>query len=314
MGSNKQERTSVQLIQGSKMSKYKLEVVSRKPSILVEYAKTLLKLVKEEDKRSVREVINRMQSQYHIDHYFISEKAKNIGVVKISQGSFFALGLDEVVNKDDYKEILNLVESYVGGWRVNQIEATLNHKYVEIAESIGYKREYSRLKMRLDLHSAKNKSAHNDLNLRTYRRGDFTVVVDMFVDAFKDTIDEQIGYLSGGTASSVISSAIRNGYGEFRPDMTPILTDPKDDDYILGASLTTIFEGCPFVVLIGVRTNQQASGIGRQLLSWVIDKSIDEGYDEIKLWVTVENSNALALYESLGFEEITRTHTMYRKF
>jgi len=277
----------------------------------MEYAESILKLVREVDQRPIHVEVERIKSQYHIDHYYINKNGKHIGLVKIFQGNYFYLGLEDYIDENEYIPILQLIENNVGGWRIDRIEATLHEQYREAAEEMGYFVDFSRIKMVLDLKDAKALDTDFSSIERTYARGDLTHLIDMASDAYRDSVDEQIGVFSGGMATSAISSILKGSYGEFRADMTPIIVE-EGTQYIEGASMTTISEGEPFVVLIGVRRAEQGKGLGRKLLSWVIQKSIENNYEKLRLWVTVGNEKAFDLYSSVGFKEVTRIHSLYR--
>jgi len=252
---------------------------------MYQFAESVLKLVKEIDQRPIPAEINRIKSQYHIDHYYIRKNKGRIGVVKIFQGNYFYLGLSEEVDEHEYIPIIKEIENNLGGWRINRIEATLHDQYYEAFTKIGYNIEFSRIKMILNLPAAKNlqEFEEGEVDIRTYQRGDLQSIIDMASDAYRGSVDENIGVFSGGMASSAISSILNGNYGEFRADLTPIIFSPGSE-YIEGASMTTISEGSPFVVLIGVRRAEQGKSYGRKLLSWVINKCIDEGYSQLRLW------------------------------
>jgi len=290
---------------------YSLDLLKKRPQDVYGYAEATLKLVKEMDQRPINVEVNRINSQYHIDHYYILKKRERIGVVKIFQGNYFALGLEETVPPDDYPIILHAIEDYLGGWRINRIEATLHENFKPAFLHNGYQIEFCRIKMVLKLSQSTKLVDSDETISRTYQTGDLHGIVEMASDAYRGSVDEQIGVFSGGMASSAISSILKGAYGEFRDDMTPLIV-AEGSNYIEAASITTISEGNPFVVLIGVRRAEQGKGYGRALLSWVIRKALEEGFEEIRLWVTAGNTIAYNLYQSMGFEDLTRIYSVYR--
>lgn len=60
--------------------------------------------------------------------------------------------------------------------------------------------------------------------------------------------------------------------------------------------------GVAFIFGFCVASHYQRKGLGRQILSKTIQLLLKKGYATIELEVAVENLNALALYESCGFE------------
>jgi GNAT superfamily N-acetyltransferase len=291
---------------------FSLKLVKNNPKDLLDYVRLMIEWVDEIDKRPIRDEINKIQSQYHIDNFFIMRDGNAVGVVKITHSTFYSMGLTKEVSKEEYDLVFDLIEDDLKGWRIDRYEATLHANFVPYALSRGYEIEFSRKKLKLDLETVKNMSDYDGLISRTYQRGDLSNLIDTFIDAYRESVDEKIGMFGGGIASSAISSILRGNFGVFIPEMSPLIL-ANDSDYIEAASLTTISEGCPFVVIIGVRRAEQSKGYGRKLLSWVIDRAKREGYDEIRLWVTEENTKASHLYDSMGFREISRISSLVKK-
>jgi ribosomal protein S18 acetylase RimI-like enzyme len=56
------------------------------------------------------------------------------------------------------------------------------------------------------------------------------------------------------------------------------------------------------VLNIAIRPEYRDRGLGRKLLSIVLDQARDAGLVRVELWVFTDNARAIALYESVGFE------------
>ncbi|WNC67838.1 GNAT family N-acetyltransferase [Thalassotalea nanhaiensis] len=63
-----------------------------------------------------------------------------------------------------------------------------------------------------------------------------------------------------------------------------------------------------YIAHLGVAEQYQGQGIGKQLISWAIEKARKQGYQSVTLDVAKSNIQAEKLYLSLGFEQIA-----YRK-
>jgi len=292
------------------MSDYHLEILKKTDDQMEEYATMLLRLVIEIDKRPVDIEINKIKGFYHIDHYFIVHKKERIGIVKIFQGTFYYLGLEEEVEEVEIPSIIRKIEEYLGGWRINQLDAQVEDRYTSALVHVGYKIEFSRQKMLLNLAGVRNLTKEEE-HFQVLDPKDPTALIDMVTDAYRYSIDENVGVFKTGMAATEIPAILKGKFGEFKPNLTPLLF-ADDSDYMTGACLVSISEDQPFIVLIGVRRSEQGQGIGRRLLSGVIRKSIAEGYSEIRLWVTKGNEAAEKLYISLGFKPVTSIHYMSR--
>lgn len=66
------------------------------------------------------------------------------------------------------------------------------------------------------------------------------------------------------------------------------------------------------VMTIGVTTGAQRRGLGRTLLTALVERSVALGADAVLLEVRVDNAAAIALYESHGFEVLNRRRRYYQ--
>lgn len=291
------------------MGEFHLQILKKNEEEMREFAESLIHLVKEMDKHTVEDEIEKIRGFYHIDHYFILQDERKIGVVKIFQGTFYYLGIEEGYDTDAVSQIITKIEEYLGGWRVSRLDAQIRDIYLPAMQKLGYTVEFGRYKMSLDLSRVTNMQ-HGE-GIRTYQEADMPILIDMVTDAYRNSKDEKVGIFKPGMASTELPNIVNGKFGRFRPDLTSVFTS-QDPDYIEGACLVSITENQPFVVLIGVRRSAQGNGIGRKLMSWVVDRVIEAGYQEIKLWVTSGNEAAEQLYKSMGFETISSIYHMYR--
>lgn len=87
----------------------------------------------------------------------------------------------------------------------------------------------------------------------------------------------------------------------------------EDKDEILGFYIASKVLDLVEVFTIAVDKNYRQRGIGSELLSHLIDKSLREGVSEIWLEVSTKNKRALALYEKFGFERVGIRKNYYQK-
>ncbi len=290
-------------------SRFRIELIKRARPEMIKFATMTMELVKEYDKKSISKELDHIQSQFHIDNCWILREEEPVGVVKIYRSTFYALGLIETLSDEEKITILQLMVSDMSPWNSNRIEATLHTDYYDYAKKIGFKCEFSREKLYLNLNAKNNVQDFQDLNIRTYRVTDFKQITNMFIDAYQGSIDEKIGMFGKEIAYSAIQSIIRGNFGEFQKDLSAVVLDANND--IIAGVMTTISEGLPFIIIIGVSRISQNLGFGRKLLSWVIAKAEEHQYESMKLWVTVENHHAYQLYNSIGFKPVLKVQTLY---
>lgn len=78
----------------------------------------------------------------------------------------------------------------------------------------------------------------------------------------------------------------------------------EDIERILGYSVVSIAVGEAHILNISVAPEEQGQGVGRKMLSHLIDVSRWHKAETIFLEVRPSNDSALALYRKMGFNEI----------
>lgn len=279
---------------------------------IIEFAKYTLKYVAEVDSRSFDKEVKMIQDYYNINNYWIMADDQRIGVVKIFRNNYYSLGFEEKPIHKNLSLILAEIENQINIWNGSTIDATVNEKYINNLGAMGYEIQYSRNKMVLNLQDAKNLEKFKDITVEAFKNDSLKLLGEVFSDAFKDTFDEKTGFFNSQIAYSSLQSIFHGTYGEFKPELSAIVWD-KTKKTVKGAALITISEDSPFIVIIGIRTEFQHSGLGRKLMSYLINKSLQQDYQKMRLWVTTQNTVARKLYESLGFNDVVRVYTLSKK-
>ncbi|MFV2016283.1 MAG: GNAT family N-acetyltransferase, partial [Candidatus Heimdallarchaeota archaeon] len=241
------------------------------------------------------------QSDFKINAIMRNEE--KFGIVKIIRNNYYNLGLPPRLTRDEINQILDLIENDIAGFHNYRLEGTVHSKYVPIILKRNYQITFSRKKMELKLDKASNTLDYQDLYIRPFRKKVLRELADVFIDAYSDSIDEKVGMFDGSIAHSAIRSIMNGEFGEFIPKLSGILYD-EDGKRMIGGILITSLEDCPFVVIIGIHRDFQRLSLGRKLMCWSIDKAKQHNYNKMRLWVTIENTNASKLYESLGFIDL----------
>ena len=86
-----------------------------------------------------------------------------------------------------------------------------------------------------------------------------------------------------------------------------------DPDLVGYAGLSTVPASFSSdIQTIGVSPNRQGSGLGRKLMEFLLAKALSLGSEQILLEVKANNEPAIALYKSLGFEQIDLRKRYYQ--
>lgn len=292
---------------------FTLQVLRRKNQDIKQYAEYSLKYVLEVDQKGIDVEIEKIKSRFHIDHCWILKNGTRLGIVKIIRNNFYQLGLPPGLENKEIDQIFEVIEKEIASFNVYRMEGTLHSKYVSTVLNRNYKISYSRKKMELNLDLVVNTAGFQDLVMKPFAKNDLRELGDVFSDAYSGSVDERIGMFDRSIAHSAIRSIMDGEFGDFAPELSGLLYD-KDGKHMIGGILITLLENYPIVMIIGVQRGHQQMGMGRKLMSWTIDKVKQNNYNKLRLWVTIENTIASSLYESLGFKEILSTSTVVKLF
>ena len=109
----------------------------------------------------------------------------------------------------------------------------------------------------------------------------------------------------------------REGESWFDPAGFLLAVTTEDPDRVVGFHWTKVHTGGEGVAdlgevyAVGVDPEQQGGGLGRALTAAGINHLAEEGLEEVMLYVDADNTAAVSLYESLGFER-WHVDVMYR--
>lgn len=295
------------------MSNFKLKEIRRSKREYREFAQTLIELVPYMKHNNLEEEIEIIQKYRNIRPFWIkNDLEQDVGTVKIRRDStFFGFGLRADLTLDEVKQIFDIIENEINFWFANtRLYATVSTEYIDMAIAHDYKIEFSRYKMLLDLNKIKCLAPYDDLDLIPYDEKYFPEMVECFIDAYSGTIDEKIGMFSATIAHNAIRSIFEGKFGVFKTELSVLYVNANGN--LVGASLITISEGNPLIVIVGVRRDEQGKSLGRKMLSANIELCKKYDYDRLTLWVTKENSTALGLYESIGFIKQYQIYSIFK--
>ena len=127
-------------------------------------------------------------------------------------------------------------------------------------------------------------------------------------EAFRGTLDDD------GTTLEDVQYEVRRVYaGRYGPILWPCSFVQTDGTRrLVGASVITDHpDGDALLAYTAVAPDYRRQGIARTLIRASLAALADNGYDEVRLYVTEGNSPAIVLYRSLGFEREPGTTRHY---
>ena len=285
-------------------SDFEIITISRTDEELIKFIKLSQQWVIESDKNTVEvELGLHKRRMKHMDYCWIILNDRIVGVVKMGVSIFYSIGLDPCLTQEQSFEIFKLIISDISLTAPLRISSNTNAKFWEMLQGLGFVQEFGREKHALELTKVKKTFNYSDLNLEKLNWRKISKITDLFIDAYKNSIDENIGIFNKPSAIIAIQEIKGGLYGIVIPELSYFVISGKK---LIAGIITTINESQLFIVIVGVRVEYQYKGIGKKLLSLVIERGKKMGYLWIKLWVTRENIIAKQMYSSLGFVKISK--------
>jgi ribosomal protein S18 acetylase RimI-like enzyme len=110
-------------------------------------------------------------------------------------------------------------------------------------------------------------------------------------------------YRSSEGCRSLLTSVLRHrGCGAAILDASSVARDPRSDRAAGFAVVTETSPRRAHLAQLAVAPDYQGRGLGRRILSRVIERLTEMGYEGLSLMVSRENHRAVDLYRSTGFE------------
>lgn len=287
---------------------FSLEMMDKKKE-MSEFVHRTIQLVPYLDYRTEQEELHKYQFMSHVNMYWILKDNTRVGVVKTTIFYFYDMGLEDYLSEGECESIFLMLEDRMRNAFTGKIQGNIWSKYREVALQQGWVEDFSRFRMQLDFDNIQNLADYDDLRFKHPSDIEFNSLAPLFIDAYSGGIDEKIGMLTRDSIGDSLDDILHNKFGPLKNELSIVVYNRWGK--LLGASLITISEGCPFLVIIGVKKNKQGKGLGRKMLSYNITQAQKEGYDCMKLWVTRKNS-AVKLYSSMGFNKTTEVCAIYK--
>ncbi len=140
---------------------------------------------------------------------------------------------------------------------------------------------------------------------RTWKPWNLTEVSQVMQSAHVSGIDARMNelYRSSEGCRSLLTSVLRHrGCGSAILEASSVARDPRTDRAVGFAIVTETSTRKAHLAQLAVASDYQGLGLGRRILSRVVQRLSDMGYDGLSLMVSRDNHRALDLYRSMGFE------------
>lgn len=121
----------------------------------------------------------------------------------------------------------------------------------------------------------------------------------LMLAAYRGTPDDEGETLEDTV--EVLRHTMAGGWGPWLPDASFVALD---DDGPVGAALTALEDGRPFIAFLFTRPDRTRRGVATDLVARVCEAVRATGEEELALWVSTDNEAAVRLYAGLGFTPV----------
>jgi len=166
-----------------------------------------------------------------------------------------------------------------------------------VAAELGFRRK-CRFEMSLHISKAMEGEVKFPFTSKPLTDVQEEVLSDFEWKAYEGTPDQRIFADSPEDNRRLMHSLLQGDYGPVIRNASPALFE--GERLIAFAAVTDLAE-YTFVADIAVDRDYRRKGLGRSLLLNAVQASLQLGRDEMKLWVSEDNTGAFSLYSSLGF-------------
>ncbi|MBO1263556.1 GNAT family N-acetyltransferase [Proteiniclasticum sp. SCR006] len=127
-------------------------------------------------------------------------------------------------------------------------------------------------------------------------------MAEAILDAYRDTIDYE-----GEDLEQTLDELKRVYKGSYGPLMDEASFLLMEENLVKAGVLVCLYRGEPTITYTFTRKKEQRLGYATLLILKSAQTLYQLGYHSLYLYVTVENSSAVRLFESLGFSEVPLT-------
>ncbi len=166
-------------------------------------------------------------------------------------------------------------------------------------------REFRRLRLKGRDARGRSRPPRSPFIYRSWRSWNLTEASSLMQSAHVSGIDARMNelYRSSEGCRSLLTSVLRHrGCGSAILDVSAVARDSRTDRAVGFAVVTETSPRKAHLAQLAVAPEYQGRGLGRRILSRVIDRLQEMSYDGLSLMVSRENHRALDLYRSMGFE------------
>ncbi|MFX0185486.1 MAG: GNAT family N-acetyltransferase [Candidatus Hodarchaeota archaeon] len=247
-----------------------------------------------------------------MDRYIVRSRNAVVACFSIIQNAITYTAYDKKGDRIDEELLEFLVDKWLKLIQHNNKENTLKIRLAFPScckpqlERRSFKSVYSRIRMTLSLASwFPPHSDINFLNIMQVSLSDLALLVDIYLDAYRGTIDEELFAPKGlkkEEESDYLSTFLQNLNPEFSIIKTASVVASTKKDNLVGFCFVSLWRNIPFIWELVVSKEYQKKGIGKYILAHSLLQLKEAGYQQVALYVTERNERAQALYQSLGFK------------
>jgi ribosomal protein S18 acetylase RimI-like enzyme len=231
-------------------------------------------------------------------HFAAKKDGRIVGTVRLGAAEISGFSMDPHYT-DDAAAVLLKAMDLLRARGATGIIGHFEDRYETAFASLGFRRTFARMRME----APTKRWPPRDLPLQPPEEDEVLGLTAFLQDVYEGHIEQQYGMHVGsqGEWRGYVTGLLKGDSGRFMPDASYVVLEA---DRIVAAILVTHWMGTPLVAELGVAKDRRGRGFGRGLVEASMGRLAGLGEPRIGLYVTLGNDPAIALYRSLGFDQV----------
>lgn len=231
-------------------------------------------------------------------HFAAKKDGQLIGTLRLGAGEISGFSMDPR-HVDDAAAVLLKGVDQLRARDATAITGHFEDRYSDAFASLGFRRVFARMRME----APTRKTPLRDLPLQPPEEDEVLGLTKFLMEVYDGHMEQQYGMHVGSEEEwrGYLAGLLKGDSGRFMPDASYVILE---EDRIVGSILVTHWMGMPLVAELGVAKDRRGRGLGRALLEQSMTRLAGLDETRIALYVTLSNDPAIALYRSLGFEQV----------
>lgn len=217
---------------------------------------------------------------------------KALGYIWVYKGDIGSLYINSMYVNED-KESINNFKLLLNSFKCNNLiySCEKNHNNFQILSDIGFTKAKGTLSMSMKLNDISYKLVNNSIEFETLKKGK--------QEELRCKIQNEV-FKNDSRMPLTVDDMYYDEFQRYYYESGAVFI--KYNNKYAGYGQIILNDNIPTIVNVGILKEHRDKGFGKQLMFYLLNLLIENGYKVVNLKVSADNLIALDMYRSLGFE------------